>query len=197
MESTTRIINKTGLHSGGYESRRAHDFYPTPDNVTVALLDYLQLTPITIWECASGEGAMSRVLEKAGHTVLSSDVRTECYGESGLDFLMAEPKECDAIITNPPFQEAELFIRKAVQITGMVAVVLKSQYWHAQKRLRLFNETKPSLILPLTWRPDFDTTRGGAPTMEVYWTVWIKGWVNECIYQPLERPSTELMRQFK
>jgi hypothetical protein len=40
----------------------------------------------------------------------------------------------------------------------------------------LFKEFPPAYVLPLTWRPDFmGGERGGAPTMEVHWTVWIAG----------------------
>jgi hypothetical protein len=51
-------------------------------------------------------------------------------------------------------------------------MLLKSQYWHAAKRHQLFNTHTPAYILPLTWRPDFMFgERGGAPTMDVLWTV--------------------------
>ena len=153
----------------GKEKRRALDFYPTPPECTIALIEFLKLKPSIIWECAAGEGAISKVLEKYGHTVISTDIIT------GDDFLKTQ-RECEAIITNPPFNLSEQFIEKALADAPIVAMLLKSQYWHAKKRSRIFLNKAPTYILPLTWRPDFmNGERGGAPTMEVAWTVWFAG----------------------
>lgn len=180
----------TALANGGDKAnRRALDFYPTPANVTQALLLFLAIQPCTIWEPACGDGAMSRVLEAAGHTVISTDLRQTGYGEGGIDYLTAPTRSTDAIITNPPFAASEDFIRKALADAPLVAMLLKSQYWHAQKRHRLFNEHPPAWILPLTWRPDFlNGERGGAPTMDCLWTVWIRG-QTATRFEPLPRPS--------
>lgn len=163
------------LHSGNPQgrSRRKLDYYPTPPNVTRALMDFLQLEPMVIWECACGDLSMSKVLESYGHTVISTDI------EKGVDFLTST-RVSDAIITNPPFNKSADFIQKAVNEVDIVAMLLKSQYWHAKKRYDLFMSNPPTYVLPLTWRPDFlwqerkDGERS-APTMEVCWTVWING----------------------
>ena len=156
-------------------ARRELDFYPTPPDVTHALMKFLDLAPCTIWEPACGDGAMAEVLKQYAHTVLCSDLRETGYGEGGVDFL-TERRECGAIITNPPFNVSEDFIRHALPQADVVAMVLKSQYWHAKKRTALFTEHPPAWALPLTWRPDFmGGERGGAPTMEVHWTVWVRG----------------------
>jgi len=89
--------------------RRELDFYPTPPDVTHALMRFLELPPCTIWEPACGNGAMSDVLVQYGHAVVSSDLRHTGYGEGGIDFLSAD-RECDAVITNPPFNISEAFI---------------------------------------------------------------------------------------
>ena len=176
------MINKLQLHSGNpKDKRRELDFYPTPPEVTVALMDFLQLDPITIWEPACGNMAMSNVLEQYGHKVISTDLA------QGVDYLIASPKKVDAIITNPPFNISFQFIEKALNEAGIVAMVLKSQYWHAKKRYTLFMDNPLAYILPLTWRPDFKGG-GGSPTMEVYWTVWIKG-ISDSKYIPLLKPE--------
>ena len=156
-------------------TRRELDFYPTPPDVTHALMRFLDLEPCIVWEPACGDGAMAEVLKKYTPTVLCSDLRETGYGEGGVDFL-AERRDCGAIITNPPFNVSEDFIRHALTQADVVAMVLKSQYWHAKKRTALFTEHPPAWVLPLTWRPDFmGGERGGAPTMEVHWTVWVHG----------------------
>lgn len=181
-----RIMKQESLNltaGGSKENRRELDFYPTPPEVTIALMEFLKLPECEIWEPACGSGAMVEIFEKYGHLVKATDITTGC------DFLTTKGS-ADAIITNPPFNLSEKFIEKALKEAPIVAMVLKSQYWHAKKRFRLFSENKPAYILPLTWRPDFlNGERGGSPTMEVIWTVWIKG-NTECKYIPLNKPET-------
>lgn len=178
-------------NGGKAENRRELDFYPTPPEVTEALLDFWKLPPCAVWEPACGDGAMSKVLQQRGYTVTSSDLRETGFGDGGVDFLTCEPRPCIAIITNPPFNLSEAFIRRALAITPNVAMVLKSQYWHAAKRRQLFVDHPPALVLPLTWRPDFmGGERGGAPTMEVLWTVWTAG-AGQCVYTPLAKPVAQ------
>jgi hypothetical protein len=162
----------TLANGGKKENRRELDFYPTPPDVTHALMKFLNLRKGTIWEPACGDGTMAEVLKQYADDVICTDIRDTGYGQGGVDFLTTI-RGCDAIITNPPFNLSEAFIRHALTIAEVVAMVLKSQYWHAKRRTELFNELPPSYVLPLTWRPDFGG--GGAPTMEVLWTVWISG----------------------
>jgi hypothetical protein len=175
------------LANGSTENKRRElDYYPTPPDVTHALMQFLKLDPGTIWEPACGNGAMAKVLAEYGHHVLATDIRETGYGQGGIDFL-ATTLECEAIITNPPFALSEAFIRHSLSQAETVAMVLKSQYWHAAKRKTLFKEYPPAYVLPLTWRPDFMSgERGGAPTMEVHWTVWRRG-QTDTRYRLLER----------
>jgi len=162
------------------KNRRSLDFYPTPPDATKALMDFLQLSKdLKIWECASGNNAMVDVLKEYGHEVIGTDIN------DGYDYLNTHI-ECDAIITNPPFNVSAEFIEKAVNEAPIVAFLLKSQYWHAKKRFDLFNKYPPSYVLPLTWRPDFlyqDRKDGkkGSPTMEVAWSVWVGNTTTEYI----------------
>lgn len=153
--------------------RNASDFYPTPPEATQALLNFLRIPEgTTVWEPACGEGHMVEVLEKNNLNVIGTDIQT------GTDFLQADcPEDVQWIITNPPFSLAEDFIKKAAKCRVPFAMLLKSQYWHAAKRVRLFFTITPSYVLPLTWRPDFlFKQRGsGAPLMDVIWCVWIPG----------------------
>jgi len=166
-------------NSSKTNKRRELDFYPTPPEVTRALMEFLRNIDgrtLNVWEPACGNGAMSKVIEEYGHHVYSSDIRDNSgYGIGGVDFL-AEFNKFDAIITNPPFALSSDFIIHALDNADVVAMLLKSQYWHAAKRKDMFNHHPPAYVLPLTWRPDFmNGERGGAPTMEVAWTVWIAG----------------------
>lgn len=186
---------KLQLTGGNHQkTRRALDYYPTPPDVTIALMSFLGLPPCKIWEPACGDGAMASVLSGLGHEVYASDIRGDSgYGEGGVDYLMEDRRgEYDAIITNPPFDISDKFILKALREANIVAMLLKSQYWHAKKRMQLFNDHPPAWVLPLTWRPDFlfnERVNGerSAPTMEVAWTVWLSD-NNMARYKPLPKP---------
>lgn len=70
--------------SGGNSARgrRQSDLYPTPPDVTVALLRFLNLPKeTTIWEPAAGDGDMAKAMRDCGMIVDETDIR------SGQDFL--------------------------------------------------------------------------------------------------------------
>jgi hypothetical protein len=178
-----KSIGVANTGSGKKQARHDRDFYPTPPEVTTALLEFLQLNrSCVIWEPAAGDGAISEVLKAWGYTVLSTDIK------DGDDYLTAHLPDVDVIITNPPFTLASEFIRKAVSETPVVAMLLKSQFWHAAKRLPLFKECPPSYVLPLTWRPNLYGDRAtGAGVIEFIWSVWCGKGV--CEYVPLAKPK--------
>lgn len=188
-------MNGSVLANKSATDRSATDFYPTPPDVTLALLDFLEMdgrldNNQTIWEPACGTGEMAEAMKEKGYSVFSSDRYPSGYGNPiAVDFLASEPVEVDWIITNPPFSLAEKFIRHALELDRPFAFLLKSQFWHAKKRLELFEKHPPAYVLPLTWRPDFLCgKKSGSPTMECLWTVWLQ---QECIteYHPLRRPT--------
>ena len=177
------LVNST--HEYDWRTRPATDFYPTPHEVTQALLNFLEIEKdAKIWEPACGDGHMVKSIQANGYTVVSGDIRT------GQDFLQQDHNGCDWIITNPPFCIAESFIRHAASMPlDGFALLLKSQYWHSANRLKLFNEIKPAFVMPLTWRPDFlFGSKSGSPTMEVLWTVWTPEY-GRTKYVPLGRPE--------
>lgn len=182
-------------------NRKPSDFYPTPPEVTMALLDYLQIPlkqeyqDTIIWEPACGEGHMSKVLESRGYKVISTDLYDRGYGKSGVDFPLTDccREFAHWIITNPPFSQSEEFIERCIKQGVSFALLFKSQYWHATGRKAIFDKYRPQAVLPLTWRPNFlfadKTRKNGKPLMEVYWTVWGDVPAKYTIYQPLQRPN--------
>ncbi|MBQ9553261.1 MAG: SAM-dependent DNA methyltransferase [Clostridia bacterium] len=182
--SKTDHLGAKNIGGNPEKGRREMDFYPTPEDVTTALLDFLGWKNSTIWEPAAGDGAMVRVLERYGNRVIATDIRT-----TGDDYLATPvPDGVQAIVTNPPFSAAESFIRRSLENGLPFALLLKSQYWHAGSRRALFFRSPPSLVLPLTWRPDF--TGQGASLMDVAWSVWLTpNMRTRTEYVPLERPA--------
>lgn len=166
------------------------DFYPTPPEVTEALMRFLLLpADKVIWEPACGENHMVDVMRrKHGYEVIGTDLNM------GVDFLTAAiPDGVDWIITNPPFSIADKFIERCLEHKKPFALLLKSQYWHAKKRLDLFREHPPAYVLPLTWRPDFMFKQQGkgSPLMDVIWCVWDAEKTEHTIYAPLSKPNVE------
>jgi len=83
--------------------RRAdHDFYPTPPEATRALLS-VETFDGPIWEPASGNGAIAKVLMAAGHRVISTDLIDRGWGTGGIDFLAETRNRARHIVTNPPY----------------------------------------------------------------------------------------------
>lgn len=166
------------------------DFYATPEDVTEALILKMGWPKsMTVWEPAAGDGRMANVFLNRGYKVMPTDISEG----PEWDFThWSRPVDClgDLIVTNPPFIASEQFIHSAYQLRPQAfAFLLKSQYWHASRRYKLFHQCRPSRILPLTWRPDFlFGKKSSAPTMDVLWTVWEYPYDNTTTtFEPLTR----------
>ena len=126
-------------------------FYPTPPYAVEELLKR-EVFSGNIWECACGEGHLSKVFEKAGHTVKSTDLMDRGFGETGIDFLSIDNLEWHGdIITNPPYKYAQEFIEKALQIIpegNKVAMFLKVQFLEGKGRKKLFLSQPPIAMTP-------------------------------------------------
>lgn len=181
-------MNLGAAIAGGNGQRRDKDFYPTPDEATLALLHAWQFGN-WVWEPACGDGAVARVLEARGITTESTDLVDRGYGVGGVDFLNEQVLRAPEIITNPPFRQAEAFIRHAWSLRpDTFAFLLKMTFWNAACRLPLFTDCPPAAVFPLSWRLDF--TGGGSPTMDCAWVVWQpnKHW-ETTYFEPLPRPG--------
>jgi hypothetical protein len=152
--------------NSGY-GRIEADLYETPEWVTKALLPYLPDGPV--WEPAAGGGKISAALERAGRTVISSDIA------DGRDFLLAPALPNQSIIvTNPPFRMATAFIEKALRLKApAVAMLLRTDFDHAKTRRHLFrDEPRFAQKLVLTRRIVWFDRPGAAPSFNHAWFLW-------------------------
>jgi hypothetical protein len=100
-------------------SGAVYDVCMTPPHGVARLLPYLP-AGARIWECASGDGWISRVLERAGHSVISTDYRT------GHDFFEYAPDadSYDVIVTNPPYSLKYKFLEHCYQLGKPFALLV-------------------------------------------------------------------------
>ena len=177
---------------GAHGQRQENDFYPTPCECTLALLEFLEERFLikkgdTVWEPACGSNAIVNVMREKGYSVIGTDII------NGQDYLKTEiADDYSWIITNPPFKIAQDFITRSASLNKPFALLLKSQYWHSAKRLKIFSDIQPTFILPLTWRPDF--LGKGASLLDMIWVVWI-GKSPITYYQPLKKPTKDKVRK--
>jgi hypothetical protein len=167
---TSSALAYVGHNSKG--DRKKDDFYPTPPEATMALMDR-EIFNGNIWECACGNGAMSKVMIDKGYEVYSSDLTDRGYGEVGIDFLKAD-KKVDNIITNPPFNLSTEFTIKALkQANNQVAMLNKLSFLEGLKRKELiFSQKKLKKIWIFSRRVRF----GGNGLMAFAWFIFDKNY---------------------
>lgn len=153
------------------------DFFPTPAWATRALIDNEQFSG-DIWESACGNGAMSEVLKDTGNSVISSDLYDRGYGEAGHDFLKSK-RTVPNIITNPPYNAAEGFVRSGLDRAGRkFALLLRLAFLEGANRQRtIFTDAPPSRVWVFSERITFypaGAVQKGSGTTAYAWFVWDK-----------------------
>ena len=177
-----KSIRNCNLRSTGAEE---HDYYATEPKATELLLSVESFSK-DVWECACGEGHISKVLEAHGYNVSSSYLIDRGYGFGKIDFLQFNAtNEYDGdIITNPPYKYAKEFVEKALAVVKpghKVAMFLKLTFLEGKNRRELFKKYPPKCIYVSSARlqcgknGNFDGT-----SMVAYaWYVWKKGYVGD------------------
>lgn len=153
------------------------DFFPTPAWATLALIEHEKFEG-PIWECACGDGSMSRVLMQTGQEVLSTDLYDRGFGTPHVDFLKTK-KPCANIVTNPPYNSAEGFVHKGLELaTNKFALLLRLAFLEGGNRHRtIFASTPPSRVWAFSERITFyaaGAERKGSGTTAYAWFVWDK-----------------------
>jgi len=138
-----KLMNKGKNFSGNnLGQRKKSDFYETPYSLTYQLLKVEEfMSPVL--EPAAGNGAIVKVLEKAGYQVVSYD---KYQGEDRKDFLK-ERKRYASIVTNPPYSQSFEFIQMAKKTSYKFAFLLPLSYLHGQER---YQNIYQDLDFPLT-----------------------------------------------
>lgn len=162
--------------------RQPDDFYATPPSCTEALLRVEEF-PAKIWEPACGDGAISRVLEAAGHEVVSSDLVDRGYGVVRRDFLFESYLAAPAIVTSPPFKLADEFTIHALHLGAeKVAIFQRTAWLEGRKRhASLWGPLPPVRIWQFCgrqtlWRGDDADKKDKGGAIAFAWFVWERGY---------------------
>lgn len=159
------------------------DFFPTPKWATHALLENETFTG-PIWEPACGDGAMAEVLKERGCDVIATDLFDRGYGEAGVDFL-ATPRTAANIITNPPYNSAEGFVRAGLEKADQkFALLLRLAFLEGGNRQKtIFSVSPPARVWVFSERITFypaGSVQKGSGTTAYAWFVWDKDDMGRC-----------------
>lgn len=154
VQSLQRII-------GHGTNRVKDDFYPTPTNATLALLENEKFDG-DIWEPACGDGAISKLLKREGYDVYSSDLVDRGYGDEHFDFLNSW-RSHDNIVTNPPFNIGTKFAIHSLHVARKkVALFQKLTFLEGKERRdKLFALNMLRRVYVFSERQGFGDHKGG------------------------------------
>lgn len=125
------------------------DNFQTPPEALNILLPFIKKEWL-IWECAWGQGKLYNQLKKEGYNVVGSDIE--------FNFL-ENYKECDCIITNPPYSLKDQFIRRCYELKKPFALLMPLTALEGKKRQACYKEHGLQLIIP-SKRINFETPSG-------------------------------------
>ena len=174
IEAGFRIV---GANMRG--DRQKDDFYATPSEATLALLDKEKFYG-DIYEPCCGQGHISKVLIDEGFDVESTDLIDRGYGTPGIDFLM-ETQQRTNIITNPPYGKLALAMAQHCQniATSKTALLLKLSFLEGLQRKQFFLEKPPIRVWVFSKRmnlmKDGQQYKNGG-MMALAWFVWKTGY---------------------
>ena len=177
--------------SHGQEERQKHDYYATdPKAINVLIEECGVKFSRDIWECACGEGHMSKELKKYGYNVRSTDLVDRGYGEEEIDFLQYNELWHGDIVTNPPYKYGQEFIEHALAIIpdgNKVAMFLKVQFLEGKARKNMFKNNPPKYVFVSSSRlncaknGDFDKCKSSA--VAYAWYIWEKGYKGKTVVE--------------
>ena len=194
------IGNLTGTNLAGMSTTRDRvedDFYATPEGAIKDILDR-EILNGSILEPACGEGHISKLLKEYYPTseIISTDLiqRDDKFNigvQGNIDFLTYDyNRKFDNVITNPPFNLAQEFIERALQLSNnKVIMFAKIQLLEGTKRREMFDNTPLKYVYVFSKRQN--PLRNGSPTDEkgkpwastmcFAWFVWEQGYISEPI----------------
>tara|TARA_R100000664_G_scaffold17974_2_gene26965 strand:+ start:265 stop:864 length:600 start_codon:yes stop_codon:yes gene_type:complete len=183
------VYTTLGASSHSKDDREQYDYYATSPKCVEDLFER-EVFSGNIWECACGEGHLSKRMLKIGShygiNVYSSDIIDRGYGDV-LDFLSIDVQEwLGDIVTNPPYKYAQDFVEKSLKIIpngNKVAMFLKLTFLEGQKRKLLFKHNPPKIVYVYSKRQECAKNGEfkGTSAVAYCWYIWEKGFNGDTI----------------
>lgn len=162
--------------------RQVDDYYATDPRAIDFLFEEEEFSGV-IWECACGEGHLSKRMIELGAEVVSTDLVDRGYGETPVDFFSAKTARGGHIVSNPPYKLAQQFCEHGLSLLpegGKMAMFLKLLFLEGQKRKKFFAQYPPKTIYVSSSRmvcaKNGDFVNAGASAVAYAWFVWEKGY---------------------
>lgn len=182
-----------GATNHSNSEREENDFYATEPKATRLLCEVEKFNPVILEPCC-GVGSISEVLKDYGYNVYSYDLIYRGYGnKQEFDFLedilpMYDNNILFDIITNPPYKDAEAFVRRSIEVIPnncKVAMFLKLQFLEGQARRKLFDVCPPKVVYVSSARlqcaKNAEFEKYGNNAQAYAWFVWQKGFKGDPI----------------
>lgn len=166
-------------------SERGLDFYETPAWCVEAIAPHLPR--VCALDPACGDGAILSALIASGWDggmldgiefdgARAAAAFAQGFAVEAGDALTMDWNEPALVVMNPPFSQAEAFVRKALAETeparGTVAALLRLAFLEGKSRAELHRE-RPSDVYVLSRRPSF--TGGSTDSCAYAWFAWGPG----------------------
>lgn len=188
--NTHSMFVTIGASNHSKTKREEYDYYATDPIALEKLLD-METFSENVWECACGEGHLSKVLEKHGYNVFSTDLINRGFGQGGIDFLESDMAFDGDIITNPPYKYAIEFVEHAIETVTdghKVVMLLRLQFLEGKSRRELFDRYPPKVLYISTGRinccknGNFSKEQRKNNSAQAYaWFIWEKQYKGETI----------------
>jgi hypothetical protein len=188
MSDLRKVFTILGASNHVEAEREKDDYYATsPEAIDVLLKNFELPKETKIWECACGEGHLSKRLLELGYDVISSDIVNRNFGKVK-DFFACKEKldENVTILTSPPYKYALEFVLHSLNLLPENAhciMFLKLQFLEGQKRYNeLFRSQPPKKVLVFSKRikcvknGDFKHTEDANSAMAFCWYIWQKSY---------------------
>jgi len=118
------------------------------------------IIPSPIWEPAAGHGDISKTLIRYGYNVYSTDIipykdediiidSSDFFTSNSIPFIWESIKKgerCKTIFTNPPFNEQEEFLLKALSMNVDVILFVRLNFLSSKRRYKIYKRFNPSYV---------------------------------------------------
>jgi hypothetical protein len=201
------VLHWRRLADGGVELRPRHpqDFYPTNIEHVEAALSLIPITPEWVLDPGMGDGIFGQVARQCWQNakLVGVELRLDAPLHDWYDWniradflaLTDITPMFDAVIGNPPYQHAEAFIRRSMELLrdgGYIVFLLRLAFLESMSRYTLFtHELPPQRVVVCSDRPSF-TGNGKTDATAYAFFVWQKGYCGSTSLEwVISRPTNE------